>query len=203
MKKINVKSVLTTCMVILIATTGAFASSESMKAIMENIKAEKAATNQSLIKINHQQESVKALTTQCKHERTAVSHERVKAAKAELKASKAQLKKDECDLMKAHKAHIKEHTREVRVQVLELTKAQMTVDRDFAKRSHAVLPAAEILMDERAELRNRMTALERARLGRDKDRFVLSKERNDRKGESSLELSMAHGDVSPQNVAVK
>jgi len=189
MKNKTIKTLIATCVAVIIAT-GVFASHD-MKTIMENIRVQQQAVNQDLVKVNQLQVKVKQLGKQCRESHgSAAIHKEYKDAKAELRSYKAQLKEDDSKLMEAHEAHIKAHKDEVRAEVRVFERVQRNLDRDKAKRKPATLTEADQVMTARAELRNRLTALERSRLGRDKDRWILNREYGDRGAKTSYQLSM-------------
>lgn len=189
MKTMKLKTVITTAVAILIASM-VFASGD-MKAIMENIKAKQQVVSADLVKVNHEQARVKTLGKECREQRTSAAHKAYMDAKADLMRSRKQLKADDKNLMQAHQEHIKAHKQELREEEKVLVKAQRTLDRDHAKGRVATLTDADRLMDARAEMRNRFTALERARLERDKDRWVVDREYFDAGAKSNMQLSSA------------
>jgi hypothetical protein len=195
MKTIKIKSGLITCLAVIMAWSVS-ASPGDMKSIMENIKAQKKEVNEHLSKLNRQQDRVVALKKECKEQKSAAAHKNLKEAKADLKATKSTLKKEGKELMRAHKAHIKHHKADIRAEVDQLEKAQRAQDKAHIRQNPSVLAKAETTMDSRAELRERMTDLERARLNRDKDNWVINREFKDRKGETELQLTV-YPETSP------
>jgi hypothetical protein len=190
-----------TAMVVAIASTGVRAGSGNMDKIMADIKAEKHDVNVALANFNHQQDRVEKAGKQCHEQRTAAAHKEYKDAKADMKNARNELMKQEKQLMLAHKAHVREHKAEVRAEVRQLEKAQRAVDKDKIRGNVKVLGEAETLMDARAELRNRLTALERARLDRDKDYWIINHQMSD--GDTNLQLSEYGTESNNINVASK
>jgi hypothetical protein len=171
-----------------IISTSAFASGD-MKAIMENIRMQQEIVNADLLRVNLYQLRVKQAGKQCRETKTASAHKEYMNASADLRNARKQLKIDDRNLMEAHQAHIRAHKTEVREEVKVLERAQHRLDREKARGNVAALGAAESVMNARAETRNRFTALERARLERDKDRWVINREFYDMDAKSSLKLS--------------
>ena len=190
MKTSRIKTLIATSVAVII---GGFAfASDDMKTIMENIRVQQQAVNADLIRVNQQQAKVKTLGEQCRehHGKSASIHKEYMNAMADLRNGRKQLKIDDRNLMEAHEAHIKAHVDEARAEEKVLMRAQYNLDRDKVRGRAIALTEADQLMNARAELRNRFTALERARLGRDKDRWVINREYLDMGAKSSLQLSM-------------
>jgi DNA repair exonuclease SbcCD ATPase subunit len=186
MKTNMIKGMITTGMAVMLAT-GAFAG--DMKAAMQHIRANQQKVNQDLTKINRQQERVKTAGQNCRTEKTAAAHKEYKDAKADLREYKKELKADNKDLMKAHQEHIKIHKEEVKAERKAVQKYQVQLDRDKAMGKPVALNEADKLMNARAEMRERLTDMERARLERDKDRWVVMREYNDMSAKTSMQLA--------------
>ncbi|MES2620424.1 MAG: hypothetical protein V4615_06195 [Bacteroidota bacterium] len=203
MKKINVKTIVITCMVVLIASTGAFAHdhSERQKQLSADLKAQKETINRNLDNLNQQQEKVKAMGKQCRETHSAAEHKNYKQANADLKRYKSDLKESHAKLMKTHKAHINDHKHMIRDERKTLERTQRNLDRYKAKGAVATLTEAEKVMNSRAEMRDLFSRLERARLDRDKDTWVINKEYNDNKAKLSLSLSTTDRSANAQSMA--
>ncbi len=200
MKTYRMKGLLTAGMAVVLAT-GAFAAGD-MKAAMEHIRSNQQQVNQDLIKVNRQQQRVKTAGQACRIEKTAAAHKEYKDAKADLREYKAQLKKDNKDLIAAHREHIKIHEDEAKAERKALQTAQFKLDRDKAMRSEATLSDADKLMAARENFRSHLNNLERARLERDKDNWVVNHEYYDMGAKSNLQLTI-NSTTNSNNTAQK
>src|SRR5688572_18637029 len=146
MKKINVKTILITCMVVLIASAQTFASdnhTERQKKLAADIKMYKEAANQDLAKLNQQQENYKATAKACREKHSAAEHNNYKQAKADLSKAKADLKESTKKLLKAHQAHVNDHKTMIRDQRKTLETTQRNLDRYKAKGDVKALAESE------------------------------------------------------------
>lgn len=201
MKNSAFKPLFIACVVILSAT--AAVAADDMKTIMSNIREQQATVNQDLLKINQQQENLKTLGRLCRQEpRNASVHREYKEQMAALKQTKKQLRKNDAALMEAHEAHISLHKQEVMAQHKVLAKAQRQLDIDKAKGVEIALFEADEVMNARAELRKLFTDTERARLERDKDRWVINREYYDIKSKSFMVVGM-NTSINIDNTAQK
>lgn len=200
MKNRTIKSIITTGMAV-IFTTAAFATGD-MKAAMEHIRTGQQKVNDDLSQLNRQQQTVKKAGERCRTEKTSAAHNDYRSAMATLRDYKKQLRADNKQLNMAHMEHIKIHKEEVRAERKVLQQAQYKLDRDKIMGRAATLPEADKLMNARAEMRNRLTDLERARLERDKDNWVVMHESMDMGAKSNMQLASANS-YSGTNTAQK
>lgn len=184
--KTIIKGLFTTGLALMFAG-GVYAG--DMKAVMAKIHANQQQVNADLVKVNNQQQRVKTAGEACRTEKTAAAHKEYKDAKGDLKEYKAQLLKDKKDLMAAHKEHIKLHEQEARAERKTLQRAQYTLDKDKAMGRVATLTDADKLMAAREGFRSSLNDLERARLERDKDMWVINREYMDMDAKTNMQLS--------------